>query len=110
MEKFAAMEVMALEVFSYHPYTPKEIIISELENRGIHYWKENLKLINSLKGLSLPQPIKDRNAKLKEYCELRIKSYELIRKALIEDTDKYRNEIDSYTKKIEKIIKELTGQ
>jgi len=110
MEKFVAMEAMAMEVFSYHPYTPKEIIISELENRGIYYWKENLKLINSFNGLSLPQQIKDRNAKLKEYCELRIKSFELIRKALIEGTEKYWDEINSYGKKIDKIVEEIIGK
>jgi rhomboid protease GluP len=109
MNTFIAMESMALEVFSLPGGTPTEKILYELKDRGIYYWNENLKLIESLNDLDLPQPIKERNVKLKEYCELRIKSYELYYKAISENTDKYQMEINDYNNKIETIIKELTG-
>ena len=109
INEFVVMESMALEVFSLPEGTSTEKILSELKDRGIYYWNENLKLIESLNDLDLPQPIIESNAKLKEYCELRVKSYELYYKAVSEDTDKYQMEINDYNNKIEAIIKELTG-
>ena len=109
MKEFVSKESMALEVFSLPQETPKEKILSELKDKGIYYWNENLKLIDSLNELDLPQQIMDRNAILKEYCELRIKSYELIYKAISEDTDQYQSEIDEDNNKIEALIKELSG-
>ena len=108
MKEFAGTEAMALEVFSRPENTPQEKILSEIQDRGIYYWNDNLKLIESMNDWNLPQPLKEQNAKLKEYCELRIKSYELMYKAISENTDKYAAEINDYNNKIETIIKELT--
>ncbi|MGK7392480.1 MAG: rhomboid family intramembrane serine protease [Candidatus Cyclobacteriaceae bacterium M2_1C_046] len=108
MERFVSMEAMALEVYNLPVGTPNEKILSEIKDRGLYYWNQNIKLIDSFKDLELPLPIRTRNSKLKEYCELRIKSYELIYKAIDEDTDKYENEIIKYNQNIEKIILELT--
>jgi rhomboid protease GluP len=107
MQEFASMESMALEVYSLPEETSNEKILSELKDRGLYYWNENLKLIESLNDLNLPLFIEERNTKLKEYCELRIKSYELIYKAIEEETDQYENEINEYNWKIEAIIAEL---
>lgn len=109
MERFASMESMALEVYSLPQGTPNEKILSEIKDRGLYYWNENIKLIESFKDLDLPLPIRERNSKLKEYCELRIASYELIYKTIDEDTDKYESAINEYNKKIETIITELTN-
>jgi rhomboid protease GluP len=110
MKEFASMELMALEVYNLPEGTPNDKILSEIKDRGIYYWNENIKLIDSFDDLDLPLPFRTRNDKLKEYCELRIKSYELFYKAIDEDTDKYQNEIEEYDKKIESIILELTGE
>ena len=105
-----AMESMALEVFSLPEETPKEKILSELKDRGIYYWNESLKLLESLDELDLPSTLLERNDKLKEYCELQIKSYELIYKAISEDTDRYNNEINDYNEKIDAILEELNEE
>lgn len=110
MKEFVSMESMALEVYNLPEGTPNERILSEIKDRGLYYWNENIKLIDSFKDLDLPFPIRARNSKLKEYCELRVKSYELIYKAIDEGTDKYQNQIDEYNQKIELIITELTGK
>lgn len=109
MKKFVSMESMALEVFHLPHWTSDEKILSELKDRGLYYWNENLKLIESFNELDLPPPIRARNSRLKEYCELRIKSYETIYKAIEEGTDKYENEINDYNSQIEAIIIELVG-
>ncbi len=110
LQRFVSMEAMALEVYNLPEGTPNEKILSELKNRGLYYWNENLKLIDSFKKLDLPLAVRVRNSRLKEYCELRIRSYELIYKAIEEDTDKYRNEINECNQKIETIIIELAGK
>jgi len=110
MKEFVSMESMALEVYSLPAGTSNENILSTLKNKGLHYWNENLKLIESCDDLDLPLTLRARNSKLKEYCELRIKSYQLIYKAIDEDSDKYQNEINAYNQKTEAIINELTGR
>jgi rhomboid protease GluP len=109
MNEFVAMDEMALEVFSLPENTPKEKLLSEL-NKGIYYWNESLKLLESLNDLDLPQPIVERNAKLKTYCELRIKSYNLYYRSILEDTDQYQTEINDYVNQIETVITELSEE
>lgn len=110
IKEFVSLEAMALEVYTLPPNTPNDKLLYEIKDRGIYYWNENIKLIDSFKDLDLPLEIRTRNRLLKEYCELRIKSYELIYKAISEDTDQYRIQIEDYNKQIESKIKELGGQ
>lgn len=110
MKRFVVMESMALEVYKLPEGTPNEKLLSEIKEKGLYYWNENKKLIEGFKNLDLPLSIRTRNRQLEEYCELRIKSYELIYRAIEEDTDKYENEINEYNQKIEKLITELTGK
>ncbi len=107
MKEFVAMESMALEVYRMPEGTPNDQILHEIKDRGIYYWKEDIKLIDGLKKLDLPEKIMIRNELLREYCELRIKSYELIYKAVSENTDRYREQIENYNIKIEEKIREI---
>jgi rhomboid protease GluP len=110
IKEFVSMELKAMEVYNLPEGTSNERILKSLKDNGIFYWNENIKLIESFKDLDLPLHIRTRNNKLKEYCELRVKSFELIYKAINEDTDEYENEINDYNLKIEAIITELTGK
>lgn len=110
MQQFVAFESMALEVYNLPGDTPNEEILAELKNRGVYYWNENLKLIESFNELDLPLAVRARNSRLKEYCELRIKCYEVIYKAIEEDTDRYQKEIDNYNNQIDAIVTELTAE
>ena len=101
------MESMALEVYNMPPNTPNDKILYGIKDRGIYYWNENIKLIDSFKDLDLPLEIRTRNRLLKEYCELRIKSYELLYKAISEDTEQYKSQIEDYNQKIDAKLKEL---
>lgn len=109
IKEFVSMESMALEVYSLPQNTSNERLLYGIKDRGIYYWYENIKLIDSFEDLELPLEIRARNRLLKEYCELRIKSYELLYRAVYEDTDKYNSQIEEYNHKIEAKIKELGG-
>ncbi len=105
--KFDDMEKMALEVYAFSPDTPKEERLYGLNERGIYYWNENIKLLDELDELDLPKEYKEYDEKLRNYCKLRIKSYELMHKAVEENTDKYQIEIESYDKQIMAAIENL---
>lgn len=107
IKEFVAMESMALEVYNLPKGTAKEELLYGIQERGIYYWNENINLIDSFQKLNLPDQIISRNQLLKEYCALRIKCYELLYKAVSEDTDQYQEQITDYNKQIESKISEL---
>ncbi|MGV3764872.1 MAG: rhomboid family intramembrane serine protease [Chitinophagaceae bacterium] len=109
MEKFVLMESLAMEVYNLPEETPKEKILESLKEKGIYYWKENLKLLDSVQQMDLPAYIEARNTKLKEYCELRIKAFELIYASVNEESDQYNEAISNYNNRIEAIIEALSG-
>jgi len=57
--------------------------------------------------MDLPPEIKTRNSLLKEYCELRIKCYELMYKSVADDTPQYRYQIEVYHAQIDAKLNEL---
>jgi len=108
MKSFASMEIMALDIYSLPKDTPKDKLLSEIKKIGLYYWNENFKLVSELDKLNLPDELHEKNKKLLKYCDLRIKSYNLIYKAVDEDTDRYKDSIDAYGKEIEALIRDLT--
>lgn len=110
MKKFVEMENLALDAYRITPETPKDQILTLLKDKGIYYWKENIKLLNKLDSLKLPNEFYERNKVLKHYCELRIKSYELIYKTISEKTKKYEVEITNYDAEIRAIITNMEVQ
>lgn len=110
MNEFAAMESKALEVYNLPSDTPADQLLSQIKDTGIYYWNENIKLINGFDKLELPAEIRTRNKILKNYCELRIKSYELIYKAIDEDSEQYKTQIEDYDKQIMEAIKKLNAE
>lgn len=109
IQRFVSMEAKALEVFNLPDDTSEEQYINEFTKHGIYYWNENIKLLDGFKELDLPAHIRTKNSILREYCKLRIKSYEFVCKSIEEDTDAYEIAIDDCNKKMEKIISDLTN-
>lgn len=108
MQLFAQLEQKALGLFRLPQTSTDEQILFEIENNGIKNWEESLKLIEKADAYDLPEALHLRNARLKEYCQLRIKSYKTIQKAITEGTNIYDNEINGFNIEIEKIINELS--
>jgi rhomboid protease GluP len=111
IKAFVRNESQALEIYSLPADITDDEAMYEIKDRGIYYWNENIKLITELDKLNLPEVLHERNATLKEYCELRIKCYELIYKGVQEgDKNKYEADIQPLSKRIEHIIKTLHGE
>lgn len=107
MKDFVDMEKMAMEVYNRINTESKEQLLYDIKDRGIYYWNENINLIDEVDKLNLPEEVHQRNAKIKLYCELRIKSYQLLYKAVSENTDKYKMEVQNYDKQIQAIVDDL---
>lgn len=104
MKAFAEMESMALEVYKMNASASKEDVLYNIKDRGIYYWNEDIKILNEINDLSLPQSLRDRNAVLLYYCRRRIDQYDLMYKKISEQTNKYDNKIQEYTNEIDQII------
>jgi len=89
MVEFDKMESIALAFFNLPKNTPKEEMIQYVNEKGKLSWKKNIEIIESAKTLDLPEDIIQRNVLLLEYCELRLKSFDLISKYLEEEDLKY---------------------
>lgn len=110
MKEFVKIEDMALDIYRITPETPKDQVLTLIKDKGIYYWNENIKLLNKIDSLDLPDEFYERNKILKHYCELRIKNYELIYKAVSEETKKYEVEITNYDAEIRAIITNMEVQ
>jgi rhomboid protease GluP len=110
MREFSLLETAALEVYDLPTNTPSEKMLDNIKEKGIYNWNENIKLINSCDSLDLPLEIRSRNRLLKEYCVLRIKSYELFYKQILEGTEEYNQQLEEYDKLINAKIKEIDGK
>ncbi|NII82072.1 rhomboid family intramembrane serine protease [Pedobacter sp. SG908] len=104
-ERFRTLETMALDVYTLKADAKKEDVLYEIRDRGIYYWNENISLLDSLEQLNLPPFVRERDKTLKEYCNLRIKAYELMYKAVDENSHKYDADIAKINKQIESMLK-----
>ena len=110
IKEFVALEASALEVYHLPKNTSEDKILDLINNQGIKNWEKCIRLITDLQKLDLPWAIQYRNQLLLEYCKLRIKSYKLLNKAITEDTDKYKPQIDSCTNAINETVNSLSAK
>lgn len=79
-----------------------------IHEEGIPAWQRNILILDGLDTLSsLPPDLEQQNGLLREYTELRIKSYELIHRSLTEETDTYDLKIKGMVRRIDQILEEL---
>lgn len=107
MKRVVSMESLAMEVYRLPKSTSKEKMLYALEDRGAYYWEESIKIIDDLNTIELPPAIRERNALLRKYCEVRLKSFRLLYKTLDEGTDSYQGQLKKCSLKIQQISKEL---
>jgi len=110
MASFFSQEAMALEVFKMNANAPKEDILYNIKERGIYYWNENIKLLDDLDKLELPNNIKEKDKKLREYCDLRIKLYQQLYQQVAENDYSNNDEIRARTTEIEKLIEDIKSK
>ena len=107
MKNFETNESMALSVLQMPDSTAREIIIRQIKNQGIVYWRDNIELIYEVEKLRLPPFIHRRNRLLFDYCNLRIDSYKLICQTLETGGQLPNPQIEDLNKQINDIINKL---
>jgi len=106
INRFVELEEKALLVFQLPEGTPDQELLNEL-NKGIGYWEQNIGIVDNMKDLDLPETLKKQIKLLREYCQLRISSYQVLYKSIKESSNSYDGEINEYNKKIEGLLNQL---
>lgn len=105
--EFLENETIAIAVFNKMETDEPEQLINEL-NEGIIIWNKNKLIVNKLNQIeNLPERLIIQNEKLFRYCELRIEYNNLYIKALTEEIEMYKPEIDKLSRKINELIASL---
>jgi len=83
-------------------------LLKELNEKTIPKWKENINIINRTNQFeNLPSELIKQNEILLKYSELRIQAFELLKKAIKEDTDVYAKQLEQIHIQINNEIKKL---
>src|SRR5690606_35534455 len=105
--KFSKNEQETLIFYDNLNTNSRVSLLKELETI-IPKWKENIEIINKVNQLeNLPNELKEQNKLLLEYSKLRVETFELFKKAIKEDTDKYSDELGELHLKIDKTLEQL---
>ena len=107
LSTFFENETASVKIFQSFETEDIEYLKKEVK-KSITIWKENKAILeNSNRITNLPNELVEQNRILNEYCDLRIKHFELILKTLTEDTDQYTHQLQNIGLEIENKIKEL---
>jgi len=112
MTLFTTNESMALEVFQMPDTISRDAMLYEINDRGIYYWNENVKILDEIQKIDLPDHIKPIVPVLRSYCALRIKSYHFLYNA-IEKGGKLadqKEEMNKYNKQIDVLMAKLQAE
>ncbi len=83
-------------------------LLKELDEKTIPKWKENIKIINKTNQFEgLPSELIKQNEILLKYSKLRVQAFELFRKAIKEDTDRYAQQLEQIHMQIDNELKKL---
>lgn len=110
MLTLVSMETMAEAAVQLPEGASKAKQIAELQNTGVYYWKECLRVLPELEALDVPEVLHNQVQLHQKYCEVQLRCYELQYKALIEDTAQYDEEIRDGQEQASGIMESLNGK
>lgn len=106
-DEFVSMEAKGMSFYSLPQNSSNEVLLANIQDTALFYWGKNKDLVVELDKLELPQEIHLRNVSLVKYCDLRIQSFELIYKAIKENTNSYDSLITNCNNELEILINHL---
>jgi len=108
LRNFHKNESEAIKLFDILDRGLADEALHFIEHTGIPKWKENEAILNIMSGIeNIPEEFQKQNSLLLEYTQLRIETYELISKAILNETSEYSNEIIKRHDRIDEIVREL---
>ncbi|SFW47796.1 hypothetical protein [Cellulophaga fucicola] len=108
--KFSKNETESLIFFEHYDTETDNSLLQELENSTIPKWEENIEIIKNSNTIeNLPSELLEQNKILLKYSELRLKAFELYKKAIKEDTTIYEQQLEQIHLKINEQIEKLNS-
>jgi len=108
LKKFNDNESEAMKVFDMLNSNSKYDVVHFIKHIGIPKWQENIEILNKMSSIeNIPEEFQKQNKLLLEYSTLRIEAYELISKAVLNESSEYDEEIIKKHARVEEIISEL---
>ncbi|MBR9997347.1 MAG: hypothetical protein KFF73_00180 [Cyclobacteriaceae bacterium] len=109
--EFTENESIALRVYTQLEDGELETIPAVIAETGIPKWIRNIEIITGLNAMeNLPDELKSQNQILIEYCQLRIKAFGLINKAIQEQSSGYDTQIELIHLEIQQKMEDLENQ
>jgi hypothetical protein len=101
-------EEKALKLFNIIETSSKQELIEFIDKQGIPIWESNLKILSKLDNLNgIYDQLIEQDQILRNYCNLRIEQFQLIRKALISNTNVDEREMQKIVAKIDDEISKI---
>jgi len=101
---FIVREKLAMDIFKQAENQPRKVVLANIENSGINYWRQNINLINQLDRFELSDKQHQTNAALIKYCNLRIAGFRLKYHAIAQSTDAYNIQLEENLNQINKLM------
>jgi rhomboid protease GluP len=109
--EFTENENIALRIYSLIEDEQTGNLPILIEETGIANWKRNIEIIDRLNDMeNLPEELRYQNLILLDYCSLRLAAYELISRAVEEESSHYDNRIKLTHQQIEELMDEMEDQ
>jgi rhomboid protease GluP len=108
--EFSENERLALQIYELPSGTSNEETLSKIKDMGIYYWNKNIVLVKGLEKLDMPDVLKRRNSLLLEYCDARVRSYELIYRSIEENSDRFADSIKYYDQQVTDILAKIEAE
>jgi len=106
--QFSENETEALRVFDMMDTESASDIIQFIQRKGIPLWMANIEILNDLDQLEdLDDELIDQNKLLREYCQLRVKSYHTLSESLKDSTPENFARFEALSQEIEIILGKL---
>lgn len=103
IQQFAQLEQQALSIYKLPQPATFEKQITTI-HFGITSWEKSIQLLSEVNQMNVSKVYKDQSEKLKEYCEIRLRVFRIMQKAIEENTEKYIPEIDRLNLQIDSML------
>ncbi len=108
LTEFSQNEEQAMKLYDLLQSEEYNKVPDFVVTEGIPIWQENLSLLKSFGYIQgVPEELTSNVKLLNKYCFLRIQSYDLIRKIILEDTNAYDSQLDKINEEIDFVLTEL---
>ena len=105
IERFQRNEEEALVVYDM---AEDLSAVDFIRDTGIPLWEENIEITKELDKIEgLYSEYIEQNKILREYSEIRIESYQLLEKAILEQTSKYNSQLEKLYAEIDETLADL---